>query len=208
MRVLVIGAAGRTGRLVVEQALGHGHDVTAFVRDTDLDAAHPRLTHLRGDVLDFDAVSGAVAGHSALALAVGRGGRSAAGLHEAAAGNVIHAMALHGASRLAVLSAAGAFARTDPNLSFGFRAQIATTLRSLYDDLERMERRVMASDLDWTIVRPVGLSDTPATGHYRISRDGSIPAKVSRISRADVAAVMLKALETDLYRRRAVVVAQ
>ena len=34
MRILVIGAAGRTGRLVVEQALGHGHDVRAFTHTT------------------------------------------------------------------------------------------------------------------------------------------------------------------------------
>jgi putative NADH-flavin reductase len=107
-----------------------------------------------------------------------------------------------------VLSAAGTFARNDAGLPLRFRAQIATTLRGVYDDLEAMESRVMASDLDWTIVRPVGLSDEPATGHYRVSLDGSIPKKVSRISRSDVAAVVVKALETDTYQRRAVVVAQ
>ncbi len=34
MKVLVIGAAGKTGRAVVEQALAAGHDVTAFVHET------------------------------------------------------------------------------------------------------------------------------------------------------------------------------
>ena len=33
MKILVLGASGGTGRQVVEQALGHGHDVVAFVRD-------------------------------------------------------------------------------------------------------------------------------------------------------------------------------
>jgi uncharacterized protein YbjT (DUF2867 family) len=65
----------------------------------------------------------------------------------------------------------------------------------------------MASDLDWAIVRPAGLSDGPATGDYRISLDGSIPPKIARIARADVASVLVKALETETYWRKAVVVA-
>ena len=177
----------------------------ASLSRSNSDITHPRLTVLRGDATDFETVRSAVAGRTAVALTIGSSG---SGVHEAVAGNVVHAMAEQGASRLAVMSAAGAFARKDPALGIGFRALIATTLRSTYDDLEAMERRVMASDLDWTIVRPVGLSDSPPTGDYRVSLDGSIPRKVSRISRSDVAAVILKALETDAFHRRTLVVAQ
>ncbi len=207
MRLLVVGAAGRTGRELVGQALGHGHDVTALVHDRPLAISHPRLEIAHGDARVFDDVAHAAEGHSAVALAVaaGRGGHP--DLHETAAANVVHAMAITGATRLAVLSASGAFNRTNPRLSLAARTMIATALKGTYDDLEAMERRVMASDLDWAIVRPVGLSDGAATGHYRVTLDGSIPPKTKRISRADVAAVMLKALETDTYRRRAVVVA-
>jgi uncharacterized protein YbjT (DUF2867 family) len=84
---------------------------------------------------------------------------------------------------------------------------MASVLRSTYDDLEAMERRVMASDFDWTIVRPVGLSDTPATGHYRFSLDGSPLSGGKRVPRADVASLVVKSLETDTYWRRAVVIA-
>lgn len=206
MRLLVIGAAGRTGRELVEQALGHGHDVTAFVHEHALDLSHPRLAVVTGDAREFEDVSRAVEGHTGVAIAIGYGGKPVTGMHEAAAANVVHAMAVTGATRLVALSASGAFNRTNPNISLAGRAMIATRGKA-YDDLENMERRVMASDLDWTIVRPVGLSEEPASGHYRISLDGSIPPKTKRISRADVAAVMLKALETETYRRRAVVVA-
>lgn len=204
MRILVIGAAGRTGRLIVERALGHGHDVTGLVHGSVLELNHPQLTVVRGDVTDLESVRSVIDPDAAVALAVGGG---SGGLHEQAAANVIYAMAEQGARRLAVMSAAGTFARSDKALSIGYRALVATALRATYDDLEAMERRVMASDLDWTIVRPVGLTDGPATGDYRVSLDGSIPPKVSRISRADVAAVLLKALETDTYWRRTVVIA-
>jgi putative NADH-flavin reductase len=208
VRVVVFGAAGRTGQLVVAQALGHGHDVTAFVHDAPLPVDNPRLTVVRGDVLDFDAVSSAVEGQRAVASALGVGGRGTPRLLSEGIGNIIHAMAVHDVVKLSAVSAAGTFARSDPSLSLGFRMMITVTLRSVYDDLERMEQRIMASGLDWTIVRPSGLSDEPQTGRYRMTKDGSLLPKASRISRADVAAVALTALETDEYARRILTVAE
>lgn len=203
MRILVVGATGRTGRLVVERALGHGHDITALARSAYPSAGDARVTVVTGDATDFEVLSAAMYGVTAVVVAVGG---SARGLHESVVANVIHAMTEQGVSRLAVLSAAGTFARNDPNLSLALRLMITTALRSTYEELEAMERRVMASDLDWAIVRPFGLTDAPPSGDYRISLDGSLLPKASRISRADVAAVLLKALETVTYQRKAVVI--
>lgn len=207
MRILVIGASGRTGRQVVDRALGHGHEVTAFARSGRIDPPDARVRVIAGDALDFDAISAAVEGQDAVVVAIGRKGAAYAPLHEPVVANVVHAMALHGVFRLAVLSAAGTFARNDPNISLAYRARIATTAKGAYDDLEGMERRVMASDLDWAIVRARALSDDPPTGDYRISLDGSIPKTKGRVSRSDVAGLLLKAVETDTYRKRAVVIA-
>jgi putative NADH-flavin reductase len=207
MRILVFGAAGRTGRLIVEKALGHGHDVTAFIHKTPIAANHERLTSRTGDVRDFEAVNVAVAGHHAVAFALSHGSGSGDDTLQAGMANVIHAMAENQVARLAAVSAAGTFDRSSKRMSLSYRAMVAKMLRSTYDDLEAMERRVMASDLDWTIVRPVGLSDDSPTGDYRVSLDGSLLPKTTRIARADVAALVVKALETDTYWRRAVVIA-
>src|SRR3712207_2138737 len=62
-RVLVIGATGGTGGELVSQALEQGYEVTALVRDpTKLAITHPRLTTMRGDVLDPGSVEAAVRG--------------------------------------------------------------------------------------------------------------------------------------------------
>jgi putative NADH-flavin reductase len=206
MRIAVMGAAGRTGRLAVEKALGHGHDVVAFVHKTQLTVEHPRLTKASGDVLDLPSVRRAIAGCDAVIFALSTGGSTRAHVHEAGIANAIYAMAENHVPRLAVISAAGAFDRSSRWLSLGFRALIATTLRATYDDLEAMERRIMATDFAWSIIRPVGLSDQPPTGHYRISLDGSMLHKSRRVSRGDVASLLLKAVETDTFYRRAVVV--
>lgn len=207
MRILVIGAAGRTGREVVSQALGHGHEVRAFVHTTPLELAHERLEIVSGDVLDFESVSAAVESEDAVIVAIGSGGGRDVRVFSDGAGNIVHAMAVHEVSKLVVLSAAGAFARNDPKLSLAFRAMIATVLKPVYDDLERMEQRVAASGLDWTIIRPMGLADGPLTGRYRVSLEGLLLPKASRISRADVAALCLKAVIARVYSRETLLVA-
>jgi uncharacterized protein YbjT (DUF2867 family) len=117
-------------------------------------------------------------------------------------------MAVHEVPKLVALSAAGVFARGDRRISAGFRAMIATVLRPVYDDLERMEQRIAASGLDWTIIRPVGLTDGPATGDYRVSMDGSMLPKSTRVARADVAALCLKTIVVPIYSRETVLIGQ
>jgi putative NADH-flavin reductase len=158
-------------------------------------------------VLDFEAVSAAVEGVDAVISALGSGGGRDVRVYSEGIGNVVHAMALHQVPKLVVVSAAGVFARKDPLISLGFRTMIATVLKPVYDDMERMEQRVAATGLDWTIIRPVGLADGPLTGHYRVSLDGSMLAKANRISRADLAAACLKAITSPAYSRATLVVA-
>jgi kynurenine 3-monooxygenase len=66
--------------------------------------------------------------------------------------------------------------------------------KALADHAEQ-EAAVTASGLDWTIVRPGGLGDGPATGDY-LAQDtaGATPMK-SRISRADLAGYIISILD-------------
>jgi putative NADH-flavin reductase len=58
MRVLVLGATGSVGRLVVEEALIRSHHVTALVRHPErFDVLATRVTTVVGDALDSAAVS-------------------------------------------------------------------------------------------------------------------------------------------------------
>jgi putative NADH-flavin reductase len=73
----------------------------------------------------------------------------------------------------------------------------------IVDDASAMERIVRESNLDWTIVRPPQLTDKPYTGRYRM-REDHLPAFGFKISRADVADFMLKAVETQASTRKIV----
>jgi putative NADH-flavin reductase len=208
LRLLVVGAGTRLGYEVVTQALSHGHEVTALVHGDGSPLASDRdLRVISGDVLDFHTVSSAVLEQDAVVSVLSHGRDGGGHLLEEGIGNVIHAMATYRVGKLVAVSSSGAFARQDRRLSFGRRALIGTAGRGAYDDLEAMERRIMASDLDWTIIRPSGLSDGPLTGDYRVLLGGEVLKGAKKVSRADVAALALKTLGVTTYSRRAVSVA-
>ena len=86
MKILIFGATGATGKLIVEQALSVGHEVVAFVRNpAKLTHKHPKLTVVRGDVLDAKQVENAIAGQDVVVSALGPTRPYVAGLMENAA---------------------------------------------------------------------------------------------------------------------------
>lgn len=205
-RILVLGASGRTGRLVVEQALGHGHEVVAFTRTPLPERPTQRVRTVVGDVADARSVADAVEGCDAVVSCLGSGGQRPVHVFSDGVANAMRAMGARGVRRLVVVSSSGMGALPE-QLSLKARAMRALpAMKSLYEDLQRMEGDVFLSDLDWTIVRPAALTDGPFTGHYRIV-EGSVVPEGKRISRADLAALLLKCAESDRYLRRAIAVA-
>ncbi|WP_114207467.1 NAD(P)H-binding protein [Acidisarcina polymorpha] len=59
-------------------------------------------------------------------------------------------------------------------------------------DSAALEGIFQKSDLDWTIVRPPQLTDTPFTGNYRV-RLGHLPRMGFKIGRPDVAEYFVQA---------------
>jgi len=209
VRIAVIGAAGRTGRHVVRQALGQGDDVVALVRHIgSLEMTHPRLSVIEADVRDVDSLREALRGCDAVVSAIGTRSAPRVDLYSAGIANIMQAMAESDIRRLSAVSAAGAFARTHRNLTFGYKLLIRTAYRALYDDLEMMETLIAASAMEWTIARPSGLTDGLHTGDYRIGLTGQPLKAGGKISREDVAGFLLKSLKVDTWLRRAVTISE
>ncbi len=205
MRLVIFGSTGATGRLLVEQALDGGHQVTAHARRPErLDGLeHASLSVCRGDVLDPANVGVAVAGHDAVLCAIGAGAERTT-LREEGTKNIVAAMEASGVARLICLSSLGV-GDSRANLSFFTRyVVVGLFLRHAFADHARQEAVVMASSLDWTIVRPPHLKDGPRTGSYRHGFPITDRAIRGVISRADVADFMLRQLEDDTSVQRAV----
>ncbi len=69
-------------------------------------------------------------------------------------------------------------------------------LRGIFADKKVQEQVIQESKLDWVIIRPAALTNSPHTGVYRSGFD---PAIQGKISRADVAGFMLKQLTSDIF---------
>ncbi|HEX6194812.1 MAG TPA: SDR family oxidoreductase [Jiangellaceae bacterium] len=201
MKLIIFGATGSVGRLVVDRALEEGHEVTAFTRDpAKVERRHERLTVSGRDVFDVAAVTDAIAGHDAVIVTLG-GGRNG-GVRAPGTKAIIEAMQAAGVRRLIVQSTLGAGdSRANLNLFWKW-IMFGLLLRPAYADHQEQDRIVRRSDVDWTIVRPGAFTDGLRTGAYR---RGLGPREKSqlKIARADVADFLLEQVDDDTYVRRA-----
>jgi putative NADH-flavin reductase len=73
-------------------------------------------------------------------------------------------------------------------------------------DRSEQEKVVRESGLDWTLVKPARLTDGPRTRRTRIGPDLRV-GLLSKISRSNLAAVILEEIGTPAFARQAVFVA-
>jgi len=206
MRVVVFGATGGVGRLVVEQAIVAGHVVTAVVRDPAMfPFNHAMLTTVRGDVMDAATLDAPMEGQGAVFSALGSHGKKST-VYSAGIAHIIGAMDAHKVKRLIAVTSAGVEAK-DPSFGFIYGTVLRNiVLKNIYADMRRMEAVVRGSDTDWTLVRPPQLTDDPGRGSYRTTTN-KLPPKGRKIARADVAHLMLEALDEKRYIRQHVALA-
>ncbi len=207
MKVLVLGATGGTGRLIVHDALEKGHSVVALVRSKARAPDLPGADMIEGDARDEGSLTRALDGCDAVVSSLGTGlspFREVSVLTDATRA-LVPAMTRRGVRRLVCISALGV---GDSRGHGGFvfdRIFLPLLLRHAYKDKGRQEAAIRASSLDWVIVRPAMLINNPARGSLRAVSD---LAGVSggKIARADVARFVVEQLATDTWLRRTPVI--
>lgn len=200
MKVIVFGATGGTGNLVVQQLLEEEHAVTVVVRDEGrLDIEHPNLTVTQGDVLDPSSFENELQGKAIVISALGVNHRKPTTVYSEGMENILSAMNKHGVKRVLCLSS-GTIA-LPPDTPLLARLFLSLTIkriyRNLYADMARMEEIVGRSSLDWTIIRPPRLTDGAKTLDYRVTINEPMKnAKgIKGVSRADLADCIVKQMD-------------
>ena len=201
MKLFVIGATGRTGQEIVQQALARGHYVTAFVRSPEsITVKSERLSVVKGNAKDENQLFEAMQNHNAIISTLGpRQVFKPSSLLNDCALAASRAMQRSGVKRIVVLSAAAHFSGI-PNRIASF------VLRNHMRDSLAMEKIVKANGLDWTIARPPRLTQEDSL-NYR-SREDAAPRMGFTLSRTAVAAFMLDAIEQKKHVRKIVGIAK
>ena len=191
MKVLVAGAHGKTARRLVRMLVDDGHEVRGLVRkeeqmpDVEADGAEPVLVDLENEEVE-GSVGEAVEGCDAIVFAAGAGPGSGAARKETmdygGAAKLVEAAEKHGVRRYLMLSSMGA-----GNPEGGSEA-----MQPYLFAKARADERLQDSAIDYTIIRPGGLTNEEGTG--RIEAAESLGRR-GQISRDDVARTFADALE-------------
>ena len=209
MRVLVFGATGRTGSLVVERALKVGHVVTAFTRNpAAVQRDHDHLQTASGDVLDAAAVLRAVEEQDAVISVYGVRFDPLHKITIFSAGtrNIVQSMEHHGVQRYVGVTSGGTSEASQPGSGLVFEWVFKRGIgRTHYADQRRQEQIVIASSLRWTIARPARLADGPASGSYLVERGYVVPGEHTTV-RADLAEFLVRALEEPEWEQQGVAI--
>jgi putative NADH-flavin reductase len=202
MKVLVLGANGRTGGLVVSRALTQGHEVTVLVRKSNrFYGSGVRV--IEGDALDAEDVLRAMDRQDAVVESIGGTAPwKYQTLEREAMQNIVTAMRKAMARRLLVVSAMGVGESAKQSPWWYRWLVVPTFLRGITADKNAMEAVVRGSGIDWVIARAPILTDAAETGKVKVPKNSELGRAITR---ADLAVWLVEQLESRVYVGRAVV---
>ncbi len=190
MHVVVLGGHGKIGLRLLRLLAERGDRARGVIRspDQEADLKEVGAEAVVVDIENMDLSEEHVGGADAVVMAAGAGPGSGSArkrtVDYGGAVKLIEAAKAYGIRRYLIVSAMGA---ADPT-------RVPEEMRDYYDAKAEADAALVESGLDYTIVRPGGLTDDPGTGMVelapRLEHSGSVP-------RDDVAAVLLECLGAD-----------
>ncbi|VVQ02757.1 hypothetical protein PS918_04330 [Pseudomonas fluorescens] len=184
--IAIIGATGRAGSQLLEEALRRGHSVTAIARDTSKIAPRAGVVGKAVDARDATVLQAAIAGHDVVI--------SAAHFATLPASAVIGPVKGAGVKRLLVVGGAGSLLLPDGTRvidSEGFPEAYKAEAGAGALFLENLRQE---QELDWTFLSPSAeFVEGERTGSFRLGQDDLLVSREGRswITFADYAIAML-----------------
>lgn len=204
MQVIIFGATGSLGFIVVKEALAQGYSVKAFTRNTGKlnGIENPRLSLIQGDVFNLEAVQSAIKGTDAVLCCLGDGAKGK--VRAKGTQNIVKSMEYLGVTRLICQTTLG-LGDSWHNLNFFWKyLMFGFLLKKAFKDHKLQEQYINESKLDFTIVRPSAFTVEPSTKKFKVGFDAQTKKLSLKISRADVAYFMVEQLNSKKFIRKTV----
>lgn len=196
-KIAIIGATGRAGSQLLEEALRRGHSVVAIARNTEKLVPQAGVTVKQVDALDAHALQQAVSGSDVVI--------SAAHFATLPASAVIGPVKQAGVQRLLVVGGAGSLllpggGRVIDSAGFPDEYRAEASAGAKFLEALRQEK-----ELDWTFLSPsADFVETERTGTFRLGQDELLVSAEGRswISFADYAIALLDEVENPRHSRQ------
>ena len=212
MKIFLLGATGRTGKLVVYEALQRGHELNCLVRDAQkIKSAHEHLKIFEGSAERRSDLEAPMKTCEAIinVLNISRNSdfpwaklRTSPAFLSDVMKNIIELAEINKIKRIVACSAWGA-AETKKDLPSWFRWLIDNSnIGYTYKDHERQEKLLMSSALSWTILRPTGLTNFKKYQHI-IESYNNEPKPRLTINRISLAKYMVEAITDERLKFKA-----
>jgi putative NADH-flavin reductase len=202
MKIVVFGASGKVGRLVVDELVKRGYHVTAIVFREDNMEFPSGVRVLQLDVHDELLVREAIKGHNVVMSCLGSWGTKTKDILSAGMENIIPAMKHWDIKRIISLTGADArFAEDQPALTSRLaRPVLKLVAPKILADGEKHLALLAASPLQWTVIRsPIMKNGTLVA--YKLNNHGCNIWE--SITRASVVKVIVDEIENDQHIRQA-----
>ncbi|MBN3295538.1 flavin reductase (NADPH) [Amia ocellicauda] len=214
MRLAVLGATGQTGQHVVNQALQQGHIVTAIVRTpSKLTVHHQNLKVVEGNIFSEESLTPHFKGQDAVISCLGfpMAFISAVTGYTDSMNTALNAMRQAKVNRLISMTSWYTEPNSGTKSSYLIRFLLLPMIRSVLSNMYQMEEVLSKTqDINWTVVRPPGLRNEPATAKeflthegYFVPDDSGNPVGNS-VARGDVARFMLSLLNSNAWVKKGV----
>jgi putative NADH-flavin reductase len=203
MNILILGATGRTGRLFAQAAVANNHRVTAIIRDK-IKATLSGVTYFEGSPTDRRLLNDTLKGIDAVVVSLNLNRTSDSPFAKVVSpltlisdsvSALVPAMEKNGVNRVISISASGVGDSWKDMPIVGRWFIRMSNIWKAYLDHDLQEQLLRQSDLDWTIVRPVMLTDKDSEEYRAIIGKPT----AGYISRKGVARFILDALESGKY---------
>ena len=198
-KIIVFGATGGTGKLVVEQALQARYQITIVVRNPEaFTIRDENLIIIKGDVFELQSFENELKDKDVVVSCLGIRKREPTTIYSEGINNIIQAMEKQNVNRIICLSAAAVIVPPKSSLLMKFVTKniLQRIFKYAYADMLTMEKILGESNCNWTIIRPPWLRDTKHTGKYRTAINEYL-SNPSKISRADLAEFIVNHLEDE-----------
>ncbi|KAF5906631.1 flavin reductase (NADPH)-like, partial [Clarias magur] len=167
MKIAVLGATGQTGQQLITQALQQGHIVMAIVRNpSKLTINHENLKVVEGNIFSEESLKPHFTGQDVVMSCLGFQPSFFNGVdgYTQSMTAILNAMQEVKVNRLIAMTSW----YTDPNsankASYFVRYLLLPIIRSVLSNMYEMEKNLeKIDDMNWTVVRPPGLQNTPVT---------------------------------------------